>query len=87
MDPTYDNEGFLVKVQGKFGYNRSVSLTKWNDTLFLHVNDNSKCWDDGKFDKTKSKSLSFKWSDATSLKDCLIHMEPFAQQIESEQVL
>ena len=59
MDMSYDTNGFLVRVQGKFGYGRKLSLTKWNDKLYLHINDNSKCYENGKIDKVKAKiSLS-----------------------------
>lgn len=86
MEPSYDNEGFLLRVLGKFAYGRSVSLTKWNDKIYLHINDKSKCWINGKFDKTKEKSVSIKWDDAVTLKDLLIQLGPYAEQIEAEQV-
>ena len=87
MEPTYDSEGFLQKVQGRFGYGRDVSLTKWQGQLWLHIFDSSKCrQQNGTYDKTKKKSISFKWSDAVILKDCLVQLKTYAQQIEGEQV-
>lgn len=86
MEPTYDSAGFLDKVKGKFVYKREVSLTKWNQQLYVHINDNSKCWDTNMFDKSKSKTVSFKWSDALNLKARLNELEPFASQIEAELV-
>lgn len=84
MEPTYDNAGFLTKVKGKFGYSREVSLTKWNEKLFVYINDNSKCWDNGTFDKTKGKCISFNWIQANSLRTCLQELEAYASQIEAE---
>ena len=87
MEPTYDNQGFLQKVQGRFGYGRDVSLTNWQGQLWFHIFDSSKCrQQDGTYDKTKKKSISFKWSDALTLKDCLSQLETYARQIEGEQV-
>lgn len=84
MEPSYDNAGFLTKVKGKFGYSREVTLTKWNEKLYVHINDNSKCWDNGAFDKTKAKSILLNWKNASSLKDCLKELETFASQMETE---
>jgi hypothetical protein len=87
MEPTYDNQGFLHKVFGRFAFGRSVSLTKWNDKVYLHINDQSKCWEKRQqFDKSKEKSISLKWDDAVTLKDCLIQLEPYVEQIEAELV-
>lgn len=86
MNPTYDAQGFLTKVEGSFGYGRSVSLTKWADSVFVHINDNSKCWDNKRFDKTKGKSVSLNWKNTEALADCLIQLRPFADQINAEQV-
>ena len=87
MEPTRDSQGFLTKVQGRFAYGRDVSLTRWNGQLWLHIFDSSKCrQQDGSCDKTQRKSLSFRWSDALTLKDCLTELESYAQQIEREQV-
>ena len=86
MEPAYDNDGFLMKVSGTFGYGRNVSLTKWEGKLWLHIFDTSKCrQQNGSYDKTKRKSLSFKWADAVTLKDCLTQLDPYVQQIEHLQ--
>lgn len=86
MNPTYDTQGFLTKVEGSFGYGRSVALTKWEDSVFVHINDNSKCWDNKKFDKTKGKSVTFNWRNTTALADCLTQLRPYVEQIQAEQV-
>ena len=86
MEPSYDSQGYLDKVLGRFAYGRSVSLTKWNDKVYIHINDQSKCWENGQLDKTKAKSISLKWNDAVTLKDCLIQLGPYVDQIEAEQV-
>ena len=90
MEPTYDQSGVLMKVrgkyEGKFGYGRSVSLTKWNGEIYLHINDDSKCWVNGKFDKTQAKSLSMKWTDAMILKQHLVDLDSYAKQFEIHQV-
>ena len=86
MDSVNDNQGFLAKVDGRFAYGRCVSLTKWNNNIYVHINDRSKCWENGQFDKTKTKSISLKWNDAVTLKDCLIQLGPYAEQMEAEQV-
>lgn len=86
MDASYNEQGFLDTVRGKFAYERSVSLTKWNDTMFVHINDSSKTWTNGKFDKTKAKSISLNWNNALALNDCLQELKPYAEQILAEQV-
>ena len=87
MDPTYDSEGFLQKVQGRFGYGRDVCLTTWQGQAWVHIFDSSKCRQQNEsYDKTKKKSISFKWADALILKDCIGQLEAYAQQIEGEQV-
>ena len=87
MEPTRDSQGFLTKVQGRFAYGRDESLTRWNGQLWLHIFDSSKCrQQNGSYDKTQRKSLSFRWSDALTLKDCLSELESYAPKIEREQV-
>lgn len=87
MESAYNNQGFLEKVTGRFAYGRSVSLTKWNNQAYVHINDQSKCWENNQFDKTKSRSISLKWNDAVTLKDCLIQLGPYMEQLEAEQVI
>ena len=88
MEPSYDQSGCLMQVRGNFAFGRSASLTKWNDQLYLHINDNSKCWDNiyKKFDKTRSKAISIRWEHAENLRDCLNEMGTYISQFRSEQV-
>lgn len=86
MEPSYDNAGFFIKVCGNVAYGKDVCLTKWNEQIYVHINDNSKCWENQKFDKTKSKTVSLKWEQAQKLRDCLNDMEHYAGQILAEQV-
>ena len=81
MEPTYDSQGFLTSVRG-----REVTLTKWNNRVYVHLNEYSKCWQHGIYDKTKASRLSFECSHASALMKCLQEMESFAVQIESELV-
>lgn len=87
MERSYDNHGFLDRARSSFGYGRSVALTKWGGQLWVHIGDNSKCWDNRKFDKTKSKTISMKWCDAITLREKLNEFEAVVRQIEAEQVL
>lgn len=86
MEPTYDNAGFLTQVRGRFGFRKDLSLTKWNDQIYVHIGDNTKCWETNSFDKSKSKTVSLKWRDAVNLKARLNELEPYASQIEAELV-
>ncbi|XP_045199196.2 uncharacterized protein LOC123553559 [Mercenaria mercenaria] len=84
MEAKYDQEGFLSKVRGRFGFRKDVALSKWNGNAYVHISDNYNCWETDTFDKTKSKSVTIKWKDAIKLKECLGKLEPYATQIETE---
>ena len=86
MNPVYDANGLLSKVHGRFGYKKDFSLTKFNDSVYLHISDTSKCFDSGKFDKKNAKNISMRWSNAVTLKDRLSELETYANQIETELV-
>ena len=51
----YDEEnGVLRKIRVKFGASRYLAVNVWNDTLWLHINDYSKAYDEeGQPDKSK----------------------------------
>ena len=84
----YDNAGYLTKVRTRFGYSKELMLTKWDSQVYLHVNDNSRCYnkDTHVYDKAKGKSLTFKWADASNLKEQLNALEAYALQMQAEQV-
>lgn len=86
METKYDQQGFLFKVRGRFGFRKDVALSKWNDNVYVHISDNYNCWETDTFDKTKSKSVTIKWKDVKKLRECLDQLEPFASQIEAELV-
>ena len=54
--------------------------------VWVHLNDNSKCWQTGVFDKSNGKTISMKWEDAITLKNALIQMEACAKQMQGEVV-
>jgi hypothetical protein len=86
MEPIYDEQGHLASVRGKFGYSKDLTLKQWNNRLYVHVNDNSKCWESNTFDKSKSKTISMKWEDAQTLRTRLAELEQFASQFQAWQV-
>ena len=74
---TFNNEdGTLRKVRSRFSRSREVSLTRWNDDIYLHLNDISKCFASGTFDKTKTKNISMKWEEVDKLRDTLMALIP-----------
>lgn len=87
MELFRDDRGLLTKARIRIGSNKEVCLTKWNDTVFLHLNDSSKCFGTGVFDKTKSKNVSLRWDVARRLRDVIGEMEIHAEQmIHNNQV-
>ena len=86
MEAIKDQEGFLSKVRGRFGYRKDICLSKWNNIVYVHISDNYNCWETEKFDQTKSKTVTIKWKDAQKLKECLENFESYATQIETEIV-
>ena len=86
MNPSYDSQGLLSGVRCKFSYNRSVTLTKWGEKIFVHINDYSKAFDEeGSFDRSKAKFISLNWTNALALHDCLEQLTPLAEQIRIQQ--
>lgn len=88
MEPKYDENGFLIQVREKFAYGRDVVLTKYNGAPFLHVYDNSKCWDSNTrvYDKSKGKCISLSWQNATKLCQAINQLDGFVKQIQIEEV-
>ena len=86
MELSCDNDGYLIKAKGKFGYSRDVTLSKWNGKVFVHITDSSKCFENGTYDKTKSKTISINWSTAVNLKNRLDEMVSHVSRIEAEMV-
>ena len=62
MEPIYDNQGFLTKVQKKFAYGLEVAVTKFRGLAYFNIYDNSKCWDSQTrtYDKSRDKSITLK---------------------------
>jgi len=77
-----------VKVQEKLAYGREVALTKFNETSYLHIYDNWKCWDSKTrtYNKSMGKCLSLSWQHALALRQALHTLEQYANQIEIEGV-
>ena len=88
MDIEYDsNSEAVTRIRARFGRMRSLTLNAWNNQLYLHLNDNSKCFDDsGYFDKTKSKSVSMKWEEAVNLKHLIHDMAQYVDKFDLNQV-
>lgn len=86
MQTSFDNQGYLTRVNGKFGYYKDITLTKFNDQIYAHICDNSKAFVSGSFQKSLSKTISLKWEDVQGLRGILHNFEPYAEQIISEVV-
>lgn len=87
MDVVYNENGCLKKVGTRFAPCRGISLNAWQNQIYVHINDSSKCYDDaGNYDKSKSKSVSLKWEYAQALKDAIGNAEQYVEQFILEQV-
>ena len=86
MEVFNNEDGTLRKVRSKFSRSREVSLTRWNDDIYLHISDISKCFASGTFDKSKRKNISMKWEEVETLRDTLLTLVPHVQQMEAEIV-
>ena len=86
MEVFKNRDGSLKKVRSRFSRSREVTLTRWNDVIYLHLNDISKCFASGKFDKTKSKNISMKWEEIEVLRDTFKALVPHVQQMRAEMV-
>ena len=75
----FNNEdGSMRKVRNRFSRSREVTVTRWNDDIYVHLNYISAS---GSFDKTKSKSISMKWEEVEVLRDTLTDMVLHVQQM------
>lgn len=88
MEVFYGDDGSLNKVRVRMPGNLEMCLTKWqkNNKIYLHINDSSKCFENGTFDKTKTKNISIKWHHVVNLKEALNEMELHVNQMLAEQV-
>lgn len=53
----YDNNGFVNRVRANFGKHKEVCMNAFNGKTYLHISDKTKCFSNGTFDITKSKSV------------------------------
>ena len=86
MEVFNNEDGSIKKVRSRFSRSRELTLTRWNDDIYLHLNDISKCIATGTFDKSKSKNISMKWEEVESLRDTLSALVPHIQQMRAEMV-
>ena len=86
MEVFNNEDGSLKKVRARFSRSREINLTRWNNDIYLHLNDISKCFADGRFGITKQKSISMKWEEVELLKIALAELIPHVQQMKIELV-
>ena len=68
----FDKTGRLIKIKAFFGRSKEVCINVYNGHTYLHLSDKSKCYNNGQFDITKSKSVSLKWEEVATLRT-LVH--------------
>ena len=73
-------------MRARFSRSREVNLTRWNDDIFIHINDISKCFVTGSFDRSKTKSISMKREEVEKFRDTLSAIVPHVQQMKAEMV-
>ena len=85
----FNNNGQLIKVSKRFGYMREVTLKMYdNGRLWVHLNDNSKCFGEDKtFDITKSKSISVYYDDIQDMISVLQQLEPYKRRMVGENMM
>ena len=86
IEASNNEDGSLKKVRARFSRSREINLTRWNNDIYLHLNDISKCFVDGRFDITKQKSISMKWEEVELLRTALAELVPHVQQMKTELV-
>lgn len=63
-----NSQNQVVKASTKFGKNKEMCVTPFNGDTYIHISDMKQCFSPtGKFDLSKSKSISLKKSEMEEL--------------------
>lgn len=74
-------------MRGKLSSNKEIVMNQWNDAVFVHIHDYSRCWDSGTYKKELLKSVSLRWDQVLLLKSAIDEMGKQAEHmLQSQQV-
>lgn len=80
-----DNMGHLKRVSKRFGKMREITLKRYDDKIWIHLNDNSKCFtEDKKFDRSQSKYISLRFEELSELRQIIDELEAYNHRMEKE---
>lgn len=85
FEEVYDKEGIVIKARAKFCRMKELTVNSFNGKTYIHINDNSKCFVNGKFDYTMSKSVTLNMEDALLLPNNFIR-QASAYDVAFQQV-
>lgn len=82
----YKNE--ITKAPTKFGKQKEMCITPFNGGTYVHISDMRKCYfsPNGKFDHTKSKSISFNMEEIEQLQKLLRKLDYYHEIFNGKQV-
>ena len=80
-----NSNGVLHKLTARLSYGKEVSITLVPKTklVYMHLNDNSKAYKSGSFDKSMSKSVSLSMAEVMILRSLMSTMEPKVSELAS----
>jgi hypothetical protein len=80
---SYDNR--IVKASSQFGKNKEICITPFNGRTYVHISDKKGCFNSpgGKFDFSKSKSITFNKDEIEELRKLLLRVEHYADIFNS----
>jgi hypothetical protein len=68
FEEIYGKDGLISKVRANFGKSKEVCMNAFNGKTYIHITDKSKCFVNGKFDPSKSKSVTLSYEESLQLK-------------------
>lgn len=85
-----DTFGRLTKVSKRFGRMREITLKKYDGERFwLHISDNSKCFNAGtkSFDISRSTTVSISYEEGIELKNIIGELEGYRSLMNGQTMM
>ena len=87
MEPTYNDEGHIIKLKGKLSGNKEIAFTKYDGKGFLHITDLSKTWVNGKLNRQLAKTVTLRMDQMEKLYDLIQEISLYADQMGLSKVI